>query len=322
MNGTEKETYYSILGVSNNANMNEIKKAYRSLSFKYHPDKNPGNKEKEDVYKKINQAYDTLKDSSKRQQYDFEILLNGDNMQQIDLDMGDMFGQLFKGLQKSRSSPSMRRQNRTHNPYEDFMFMQFPMAPPQAQQATPPVTQQQQTLAVEDIHINHEITLEDAYAGLCVPMNVSRETQKNNQVIEEHETLYIDIPPGIDHNEIITLPGKGNVCEDKQSDVKIHIILKPHRHFHRVGIDLYYTHDVSFKDSLLGFFFMVQHINGQNIKLSNPKGHVIMNQTEKVLKELGFKRGEKKGNLILKFGVSAPENLTDEQLQKLEDIFI
>ena len=314
MNGSDSENYYSILGVSNNANANEIKKAYRALSFKYHPDKNQGDKEKEDIYKKINQAYDTLKDTSRRQQYDFEILMNGNHVQQIDLDMGDIFGKLFQGLHKSSSSPSMRRQ--PHNIYEEFLHFPPPAycSPPQQ---TPP-----QTLAVEDIHINHEITLEESYTGLCVPMNVSRETQKNNQVIEEHETLYIDIPQGIDHNEIITLPGKGNICEDKQSDVKIHIILKPHRHFYRKGIDLYYTHDVSFKESLLGFSFMVQHINGQNIKLSNPKGQVIMNQTEKVLKELGFKRGNSKGNLILKFNMETPPPLTEDQLKKVEELFV
>ena len=60
------ENFYTILGVSNDANETQIKKAYRQLSFEYHPDKNPGNSEKEEKYKKINEAYDVLKDSQKR----------------------------------------------------------------------------------------------------------------------------------------------------------------------------------------------------------------------------------------------------------------
>lgn len=62
--------YYSILGVSKTATADEIKSAYRKLAFKYHPDKNPGNKEAEEMFKKINEAYETLGDESKRRNYD------------------------------------------------------------------------------------------------------------------------------------------------------------------------------------------------------------------------------------------------------------
>lgn len=65
------ESYYDILGVQKTATADEIKKAYRSLAFKYHPDRNPGNKEAEEKFKKITEAYDTLSDPEKRKNYDF-----------------------------------------------------------------------------------------------------------------------------------------------------------------------------------------------------------------------------------------------------------
>ena len=68
------KNHYQVLGVSQNASQGDIKKAYRSLSFQYHPDKTNGDKDKEEIYKKINEAYDVLQDTSRRQQYDFEIM--------------------------------------------------------------------------------------------------------------------------------------------------------------------------------------------------------------------------------------------------------
>jgi DnaJ-class molecular chaperone len=314
-----KETHYSILGISSDANMNDIKKAYRALSYQYHPDKNQGDKEKEEVYKKINEAYDVLKDSSKRQQYDYEILMTGENMQHIDIEIGDIFGKLFQGLQKS-NIPSMRR-NMPHP--EEFMFMTFPphAPPPHMSQHLTPPQESSHAPTIEDLHHQFEISLEDSYKGMCAPMVITRQIHNGKKTMEEKETLYVDIPQGVDHNEILVLKEKGNKYGIKQSDVKIHISLQQHRQFQRQGIDLVYNHDLSFKESLLGFSFILPHINGQNIKLNHSKGQIIMNNSEKVIKELGFKRGSACGNLILKFNVIPPENLSESQLKLIDEVF-
>ena len=68
---SHKENYYSILGVDESASPEEIKKSFRKLSMKFHPDKNPGNSEAEEKFKEISQAYDTLSDTDKKKEYDF-----------------------------------------------------------------------------------------------------------------------------------------------------------------------------------------------------------------------------------------------------------
>lgn len=314
-----RETHYSILGVTADANINDIKKAYRALSYQYHPDKNHGDKQKEEVYKKINEAYDVLKDTSKRQQYDYEILMSGENMQSIDIELGDIFGKLFQGLQKS-NIPSMRR-NMPHP--EEFMFMTFPphASSPHMPSHPPPPQEPVHAPAIEDLHHQYTISLEDSYKGLCAPIVITRQIHNGKKMMEEKETLYVDIPQGVDHNEILVLKEKGNKYDNKQSDVKIHISLQQHRHFQRQGVDLVYNHDLSFKESLLGFSFVLPHINGQNIKLNHSKGQVIMNNSEKIIKELGFKRGNTCGNLILKFNVTPPTNLTESQIKLIDELF-
>ena len=321
------ENFYTILGVSNDANETQIKKAYRQLSFEYHPDKNPGNSEKEEKYKKINEAYDILKDSQKRKQYDFEMMIGGNRdpfANHMDVDLTDILGQMFGGFNPERMHQKSKTKSKRpmFNQMDDVVFMQFP--PPMHQHHTMPPHVQEEKIKediVEDIHHNHEITFQQAYEGACEPIKISRQITVGNQSYEEIETLYVNIPSGIDHNEIITLVDKGNVKDKQQSDVKIHMLLKPDVIFQRQGMDLIVHHHISFKESLLGFTFALTHINGQNLKLNNPKGKIIMDQNKKIIKQLGFKRGDKIGNLIIEFHVKQPEPLNETQIELLEQIF-
>ena len=107
------ETFYSILGVSNDAKELDIKKAYRKLSYEYHPDKNGGNKEKEEIYKKINEAYDILKDPTKRKQYDYEICMINSPSFSDEGDLGDILGHLFSGMGSRKSKK--KNQSMFHN---------------------------------------------------------------------------------------------------------------------------------------------------------------------------------------------------------------
>lgn len=306
------ENYYSILGVPSHADENEIKKAYRQLSFQYHPDKTNGDKAKEEKYKQINEAYEQLKDKSKRKQYDFEQMMSSSYGYEnhINNEMTDLFSQLFGGMKSS----SKKKSKLFDGLVDDVMFMQFPpphMMPPQMHP---------QEEVIEDIHHVHKITFIEAYQGICAPIKITRQIVIGNQNYEEIETLYVNIPKGIDHNEIITLVNKGNIKDKQQSDVKVHIELIQDVNFQRKGMDLLIHHQITFKESLLGFSFVLNHINGQQLKLNNPPGKVILHKSNKVIKNLGFTRENNNGNLIIEFHIKQPEPFNEEQITELEKI--
>ena len=113
---------------------------------------------------------------------------------------------------------------------------------------------------------------------------------------------------------------RGNIKDKTQSDIKVHIQIKRNDTFERSGMNLLYKHEITFKESILGFSFVVNHLNGQILKLKHPKGKVVLNKSTNVLKELGIIRDKNVGNLILEFIVKQPEQLTDEQMNQLEKI--
>ena len=118
----EKRDYYEVLGVDRNASDAEIKRAYRKLAKKYHPDMNPGDKEAEAKFKEVTEAYEVLSDSEKKAQYDqfghaaFEQGggFNGGGFGGFDFggDMGDIFGDLFGGMFGGGARGGQRQQNR------------------------------------------------------------------------------------------------------------------------------------------------------------------------------------------------------------------
>ncbi len=310
------EDYYSILGVPKNAKDGDIKKAYRKLSYEYHPDKTGGDRNKEETYKKINEAYEVLKEPFRRNNYDMELFMTtNNNISNTEHELGNILGQLFGNSVKMKSH---HNKSNLFNNIDDMMFMSF--TSPQGLYP-PPHNFNDKEQTIVDIHKNIEITFQQAYNGISIPITITREILNGKIVTEENETLYINIPKGVDHNEIITLEKKGNKKDNYYSDIKIHIQLKHDNQFKRQGMDLIYIHNISFKESLLGFSFILNHINGEQIKINNSKGKVILNKSQKIIKNLGFSRNNTLGNLILEFHIKEPEPLNEKQIELLEDFF-
>jgi DnaJ-class molecular chaperone len=86
-------------------------------------------------------------------------------------------------------------------------------------------------------------------------------------------------------------------------------------------MDLLLKHEISFKESILGFSFIIEHLNLKNIKFKNSRNKIITNKTSKVIKQLGFIRGENQGDLILEFHVTTPDAFSEEQLKMIEECF-
>ena len=328
------KSYYQILEVDENATSDEIKKSYRRLSFLYHPDKNPGDSYKAELFKQLNEAYQVLSDKTKRNQYDFELNLKMSNpMNQMNYNdpmeafMGSLFESVLHSKPKNKRKQSARAMDDIMNIIGGGMTMNMGEIPPEIIFGTTNIpgfhkeTEPEEIL--EDIHIYHEIEFEESYNGCCVPILVTRIINrgqiKNNK---ENEKIYLTIPKGVDNDEIITIENKGNILNNKQSHVKVHIKIKDHPIFKRNGIHLILPKQISFKESLIGFDFVLEHLNNTKTKLSSSRGNIIQNGDKKVIKDLGFERNDKRGDLIILFNVMHPPNkLNQNQLKIIEDNF-
>lgn len=313
--------YYEILGINANATSDEIKKAFRRMSFEKHPDRNPSCNEE---YLKINEAYETLKDKEKRTKYDFNYMTLNSPPNIIDYnDMGSLnnfFSEMLssaidKGVKKGKGKQinefaaifGMPGQDETQ--FDPSIFMNPGMSFNSFEQAP------------DDIVVEQTISYQQSYQGCYIPILIEREIAKGRMRKTESETIYINIEKGIDENEIMTISEKGNVKDGVSSDIKVKIALEKHREYSRRGIDLVLHKTVSFRESLCGFEFNLEHINGKSIKFTSSRGNIIQNGDEKVIDKLGFYRGEQVGNLVLSFHVVQPETLSDEQLELIESIF-
>ena len=167
----------------------------------------------------------------------------------------------------------------------------------------------------EDIIIHLPITFEQSFNGDNVPINIKRSIFNNNILKYEEERIYIPLPKSIDNNEIITINNKGNCIDYKYSDVKINIILTEHQYFLRDGLNIIYFSNITFKDSLVGINFNLTHLNNKIYKITNTNGEIIHNNTNIVLKNLGFQRESFTGDIIIKFKIDYPKTLSSETIK-------
>jgi DnaJ-class molecular chaperone len=271
-------TLYTILGVSENATPDQIKKQYRKLSLEYHPDRPGGDANK---FKMINEAYETLSDDQRRKQYDRELHPQDINI--FDMMFGDPF-----------MMPNMP-------PHVNVMFQQI-MKPP-------PMT------------ITVDITREQAYMGCKLSVVIERWVHHNQIKQIEMETCYIDIPQGIDSNECLLLPNKGNMGHDGTlGDVRIIIHVSNPTKLIRKGLDLYYLHTISLKEALCGFSFELEYLQGKSFTINNTLGNIVQPNYKKIVPQLGMKRESSIGNLIIEFQVKFPNALPQETLNTLSTL--
>jgi len=303
--------YYKILNVSPNASESEIKKSYRALSFKYHPDKNPDPSVAEQ-YKLINEAYETLNDPQKRSQYD-----NRNNPLNMDSILKEMFHGHMQGMGVRKNTPGPQ------NIFEEIFKMHSMggmggMPEPMIFFTDDPMMHMQNiNINIEPLDKEIEVTFEQSFKGANIPILIEREFRKGNHVFKEQEKIYIVIPAGIDDGEIIDIADKGNGHFDKRGILRLHIKISHHQIYERKGLNLIYNHTITFKESICGFEYLLHYIDGSPLKLKSSKGNIIQNGDEKTVKGKGFNRDGQIGDLVIHFKVS-PQDLTDEQIALFE----
>lgn len=317
--------HYKTLGISENSSIDEIKKAYRKLSLKYHPDKNQGSAEAVEMFQKISEAYEVIGNDEKKREYDtmkknpfmrmdgfpggFHSSMNGD--------MDDLLNNIFGGFGFS-GMPGMPGgmpggmqgvfTNASGFGPNIHIFRNGQRLNQMLEKPTPIIK-------------NMVITIEQVYSGAKIPIEIERWVIENNNKVFENITIYVDVFQGIDNNEIILLRDQGNIInEDCKGDIKIFVKVENNTRFERKGLDLTMKHTISLKESLCGFSFEFVHLNGKSYTINNKEGNIIQPNYEKVIQNMGLIREGHVGNLLIEFKIIFPETLSKKQMEELNNI--
>jgi DnaJ-class molecular chaperone len=261
-------------------------------------------------FQELKQAYEVLSNENARQQYDTERAGKG-NETDIAAIL-NMFAQNIFAGQGSVPNPNTFGQN-SFGPHTfgsaaaPFIFSMEQMKTSLAK-PTP-------------IILTETITLHQAFMGGSIPLEITRWILENEIKREESETVYLPLPKGVDHNELLILREKGNILrENNKGDVKVFIKIKNETEFVRTGLDLSLCKRISLKEALCGFSFDMTYVDNRCFKINNATGNIITSGYKKVLTGMGMKRDEHVGNLIITFEVVYPTQLTETQVAALQTI--
>ncbi|MFH4963526.1 J domain-containing protein [Gaetbulibacter sp. M235] len=291
--------YYKVLGVDKSATEADIKKAYRKLARKYHPDLNPNNKEAEKKFKEINEANEVLSDAENRKKYD----AYGKDWKHAEE---------FERAKQQQSQRQSYQQDFSGGAYSDHDFSDYFESMFGGKRASSRQSRSVQFKG-QDFNAELQLNLTDVY-----------ETHKQELTVNGSK-IRLTIPAGVENGQIIKIAGKGGkgINGGPNGDLYIKFTIKNHTQFKRDGNNLYANVDLDLYTSILGGETTIDTFNGKvklNIKPETQNG------TKVKLKGKGFpvyKREGHYGDLIITYNIKTPTNLSErekelfKQLQKI-----
>lgn len=331
--------YYALLGVKKDASQKDIKQAYRKLAVKWHPDRNPNNKEEaEKKFRDISHAYEVLSDDEKRRIYDQfgeEGLKQGAGGNGgFNMDPSSIFEHFFGGGGSEFGFGNFfGQQQRNRNPEDDLKGV--------------------------DIRLPLHVTLEDLYKGNVYQISRIRTAHKENakprackcrekvtrmviinghmqqvrekvcddcsnrfDVIQKKTELLVDIERGVKDGHEISFIGEGDATSNKYAgDLIFRLVTVPHSVFTRKGNDLFMILNLSLKEALVGFTKKITHLDGREVEIKHDgslkPGDVIRLENE----GMPFEGNSSKfGTLLIEVNIEFPSSLTAEQKKQLSQI--
>ena len=352
----EKRDYYEVLGIQKGASEDEIKKAYKKLARKYHPDMNPGDKEAEEKFKEVNEANEVLSDPEKKARYDQFGFAGVDPNYGAGAgggaygggfdfgDLGDIFGSFFGGGfgggqrrnpnapqrgESIRASVSVSFTEAAFGCEKSVTLERSEQCPTCKGNGCAPGTTPE---ICPDCHGTGTVqTRRQTPMGVFASNGPCRKCGGTGRLIHQpcpdcrgtgavrkRKTIKVSIPAGIDHGQTISLRGQGNAGRNggPAGDLLITVMVQPHELFRRDGVDVFCEAPITFAQAVLGAELEIPTIDGK-VKYSIPEG----TQTGTVFRLKGkgipVLNGRGRGDQYVTVTIETPRNLNKEQKEAL-----
>ena len=348
----DKRDYYEVLGVQKGASDDEIKKAFRRKSKEYHPDLHPGDKEAEEKFKEVNEAYQVLSDADKRDKYDrFGHAgvdpnfgagggFNGGGFGGFDF--GDIFGDIFGGGfggGRTRNGPKRGADIRQviDITFEEAAFGCSKKINVTAQEKCESCggTGAKEGTPVETCQNCHGTgrvqTRQRTILGYMTTETVCPQCRGDGKIIKEpcrdcrgtgvvrkNKTIEVQIPPGIDNGQTIQLSGKGEAGAKggTNGDLLITVRVRPHEIFKRNEYDVYIDMPITFAQAALGAKIQVPTLDGA-VEFTIPEGTQTGSKFRMKGKGIPYLRSKSRGDEYVTVTVEVPRNLSSRQKEML-----
>ena len=353
-----KRDYYDILGVDKNADAQAIKKAYRKLAMKYHPDRNPDNKEAEEKFKEVNEAYEVLSDENKRRTYDqfgHEGVngqggfggqgFGGQGFGGFEDIFGDVFGDIFGGgfgNSRTRRRGPKRGSDIKHSiniSFEEAAFgkktsikLNRSEECSECNGSGAKVGTSKKTCPTCN-GAGEVRTVQRTPFGNIASSRICSTCEGEGEVIESPcpkcsgrgstrkvKTIEVDIPAGIDDGQMIKLSGQGEIGSKGGPRGDLYLVINVERHplFTREGNDIHFEMPITFVQAALGDEIEVPTLDGK-VKYKVPEG--TQSGTVFRLREKGIPRirGNSRGDQYVKVVVDVPKKLNESQKDILRE---
>ena len=348
-----KRDYYEVLGVAKGASEDEIKKAYRQMAKKYHPDLNPGDKEAEARFKEVNEAYEVLSDSQKKARYDQYGHAGVDpnfgaggyqgyGFDGMDIDLGDIFSSFFGGGGARRSNPNAPRRGSDVSASVVISFEEAARgckkqvdvrlvdtcsdcrgsgaakgsAPKPCPACNGNGQERRQQRTPFGVIQTQSVCSRCRGKGKIIDKPCS--TCSGTGQVRRPSSVGINIPAGIADGQVITIRGKGNAGTNggPAGDLEIQVAVRPHPVFEREGYDVHCELPLTFAQMALGAEVQVPTLDGNvpyTVREGTQPGETFR------LKGKGFPyiNGRGRGDEVVRVTVEVPKNLTSEQKKLL-----
>jgi len=297
------EDYYKLLGVSKNASDDEIKKSYRKLAMKYHPDHTKGDKSAEEMFKKISEAYAVLSNKEKRKEYDTfgaegfrqrftqEDIFSGSDFSEILREFGFGGGNFFGG-----------RGGGTRFSFGSGSPFGFG------------AEQQQTQVKGSDLIYELPITLREVVSGTSKFVTLQHQGRS--------EKITVKIPKGMITGKKLRLPGKGNPSPygGPPGDLYIQAKVLADPEFEAQEYDLYLTRELKLSEALLGTTLSIPTLEDKKLNLRVPPGTKAGTKMRMSGHGLPFMKKNKKGDLYVQIQIHMPKKLTAEQKKLIQEL--
>ena len=297
--------FYSALGVSKDASAEDIKRAYRKLARKYHPDKNPGDSAAEERFKEVGEAYQVLSNEEDRKQYDAIRAFGAGGARFTaggggDAGFEDMFSSMFGG-----SGGSFRRHaqgaNASSGGFEDI-FNMFGGSGGGGSRFS--FGSSRRASRGEDLVTSVSIPLRQAASGTAVKITTA-----------SGRSVTAKIPAGVTDGQKIRVPGKGGagVNGGPDGDILVTVNVEKHPVYELKGKDVYVNVPISFSEAALGATVKIPTLDGKTVSVKIPEG----SSTDKLLRVRG--KGLKGGDMYARLKVVVPKKLSEDARRAVEE---